>query len=74
MEVFHGNLSIVVGYEIADHFQKHGLFLIPNMVLSILDQLQIFCELFLVELLELLMHLGLLELLHLIRVFQIALH
>ena len=65
---------MVVGYGIADHFQKYGLFLISNMVLSILDQLQIFWQLFLVELLELLIHLGLLELLHLIRVFQIALH
>ena len=47
---------------IADHIQK----LISSMVLGLLDQLQIFSQLYLIELLGLLTGLGLLELWHLI--------
>ena len=42
------------------------IFLISSMVLGLLDQLQIFSQLYLIELLELLTSLGLLELWHLI--------
>ena len=42
------------------------IFLISSLVLGLLDQLQIFLQLYLIELLGLLRGLGLLELLHLI--------
>ena len=52
---------------IVDHLEKCGLFfLISSMVLGLLDQLQIFLQLYLVELLVLLTGLGLCELYHLI--------
>ena len=44
------------------HLEKCGLFLISSMVLSLLDQLQIFLQLRLIESLRLLVGLGLLEL------------
>ena len=44
------------------HLEKCGLFLISSMVLSLLDQLQIFLQLCLIESLRLLVGLGLLEL------------
>ena len=43
-----------------------AFFLIPSMILGLLDQLQIFSQLYLIELLGLLTGLGLLELWHLI--------
>ena len=43
-----------------------AFFLIPSMILGLLDQLQIFSQLYLIELLGLLTDLGLLELWHLI--------
>ena len=46
--------------------KKCGFFLISSMVLSLLNQLQIFLPLYLTELLGLLTGLGLLELYHLI--------
>ena len=49
-----------------NHLEKCGLFLISSMVLGLLDQLQIFSQLYLIELLVLLTGLGLLELWHLI--------
>ena len=51
---------------IVDHLEKCGLFLISSMVLGLLDQPQIFSQLYLIELLRLLTGLGLLELWHLI--------
>ena len=47
---------------IADHLEKFAFFLISSMVLGILDQLQIFLQMYLIELLGLLTGLGLLEL------------
>ena len=52
----------LVNNRIVDHLEKCGLFLISSMVLGLLDQLQIFCQLYLIELLGLLTGLGLLEL------------
>ena len=52
----------LVNNRIVDHLEKCGLFLISSMVLGLLDQLQIFSQLYLIELLELLTGLGLLEL------------
>ena len=52
----------LVNKRIVDHLEKCGLFLISNIVLGVLDQLQIFSQLYLVELLGLLTGLGLLEL------------
>ena len=52
----------LVNNRIVDHLEKCGLFLISSMVLGLLDQLQIFSQLYLVELLGLLTGLGLLEL------------
>ena len=49
----------LVNNRIAD---QCGLFLISSMVLGLLDQLQIFSQLYLIELLGLLIGLGLLEL------------
>ena len=52
----------LVNNRIVDHLEKCGLFLISSMVLGLLDQLQIFSQLYLIELLGLLAGLGLLEL------------
>ena len=41
----------LVNNRIVDHLQKCGLFLISSMVLGLLDQLQIFSQLYLIELL-----------------------
>ena len=51
---------------IVDHLEKYGFFLISSMVLGFLDQLQIFSQSYLIELLGVLTNLGLLELWHLI--------
>ena len=56
----------LVNNKIVDHLEKCGLFLISSMVLGLLDQLQIFLQLYLIELLGLLTGLGLLKLWHLI--------
>ena len=47
---------------IADHLEKCGLFSYSTMVLDLLNQLQIFLQLYLIELLGLLTGLGLLKL------------
>ena len=47
--------------KIVGHLEKCGLFLISSMVLGLLDQLQIFLQLYLIELLGPLTDLGLLE-------------
>ena len=52
----------LVNNRLVDHLEKCGLFLISSMVVGLLDQLQIFRQLFLIELLGLLTGLGLLEL------------
>ena len=52
----------LVNNRIVDHLEKCGLFLISSMVLGLLNQLQIFWQLCLIELLGLLTGLGLLEL------------
>ena len=52
----------LVNNRIVDHLEKCGLFLISSMVLGLLDQLQIFPQLHLIELLGLLTGLRLLEL------------
>ena len=52
----------LVNNRLVDHLEKCGLFLISSMVVGLLDQLQIFWQLFLIELLGLLTGLGLLEL------------
>ena len=54
----------LVNNRIVDHLEKYGLFLIPSVILGLLDQLQIFSQLYLIELLVLLTGLGLLELWH----------
>ena len=51
----------LVNNRIVDHLEKYDLFLISSMVLGLLDQLQIFLQLYLTEFLG-----GLLELWHLI--------
>ena len=56
----------LVNNGIVDHLEKCGHFLISSMVLGLLDQLQIFRQLYLIELLGLLTGLGLLGLYHLI--------
>ena len=56
----------LVNNKIINHLEKCGLFLISSMVLGLLDHLQIFSQLYLIELLGLLTGLGLLELWHLI--------
>ena len=56
----------LVNNRIVDHLEKCDLFLISSMVLGLLDQLQIFSQLYLIELPGLLTDLGLLELWHLI--------
>ena len=58
--------EILVNNRIVDHLEKCGLFFISSMVLGLLDQLQIFSQLYLIELLGLLTGLELLELWHLI--------
>ena len=55
----------LVNNMIVDYLEKCGPFLISGMDLGLLDQLQIFCQLCLIELLGLLTNLGLLELKHL---------
>ena len=52
----------LVNNRIVDHLEKRGLFSISSMVLGLLDQLQIFWQLHMIEMLELLTGLGLLEL------------
>ena len=52
----------LVKNRIVDHLEKCGLFLISSMVLGLFDQLQIFLQLCLIELLGILTGLGLLEL------------
>ena len=52
----------LVNNRIVDYLEKYGFFQIYSMVLGLLDQLQIFLWLYLIELLELLIGLGLLEL------------
>ena len=52
----------LVNNRIVDHLEKCDLFLISSMVLGLLDQLQIFLQLYLIELLGLLTGLGLLKL------------
>ena len=52
----------LVNNRIVDHLENVVFFLISNMVLGLLDQLLIFSQLYLIELLGLLTGLGLLEL------------
>ena len=52
----------LVNNRIVDHLEKCDLFLISSMVLGLLDQLQIFSQLYLIELLGILTGMGLLEL------------
>ena len=56
----------LVNNRIVDHIQKCGLFLISSMDLGLLDQLQIFSQLYLIELLGLSTGLVLLKLWHVI--------
>ena len=56
----------LVNNGIVDHQKKCGFFLISIMVLGLLNQLQIFSQLYLIELQRLLTSLGLLELWYLI--------
>ena len=56
----------LVNNRIVDHLKKCGFFLIFSMVLVLLDQLQIFSQLYLIELVGVLAGLVLLELWHLI--------
>ena len=51
---------------IVDHLEKCSVFLIFSMVLGLVSQLEIFSQLYLIELLGLLIGMGLLELWHLI--------
>ena len=55
-----------VNNRILDHLEKSGLFFISSIVLGLLDQLHIFSQLYLIELLGLSTGLGLLQLWHLI--------
>ena len=55
----------LVNNKIVDHLEKCGFFLIFSMVLGFPDYLQIFTQLYLIELLGLLTGLRLLELWHL---------
>ena len=52
----------LVNNSIVDHQENCGLFLISSMVLGLLYQLQIFLQLYLIEVLGLLAGLGLLKL------------
>ena len=56
----------LVNKRIVDHLEKFCLFLIPSMILGLLDNRQIFPQLYLIQLLALLIGLGLFELWHLI--------
>ena len=57
---------VFVNNRIVDRPEKSGFFLISSMVLGLLNQLQIFSQLYLIKLLGLLTGLGLLKLWHLI--------
>ena len=52
----------LVNNRIVDHLEKCGFFLISSVVLCLFDQMQIFWQLYLIELLDLLTSLGLPEL------------
>ena len=52
----------LVDNRLVDHLEKCCFFLISSIVLGLLDQLQIFLQLHLIELLAFLIGLGLLEL------------
>ena len=52
----------LVNNRLNDHLDKFGLFLISGIVSGLLDQVQIFLQLYLIELLRLLIALGLHEL------------
>ena len=56
----------LVNNRIIDHLENVAFFLISSMVLGLLDQLQIFLQLYLIEFLGLLTGLGIVELQHLI--------
>ena len=56
----------IVNNRIFDHVEKCSLFLVSSIISGLLDQMQIFLEFYLIELLGLLTGLGLLELLDLI--------
>ena len=56
----------LVNNRVVDHIEKCGLFSDFSMVLGLFNQLQIFSQLYLIELLGSLTGLGLLELWHLI--------
>ena len=60
--VFSKFFEKLINNKIVLHLEKCGLFLISSMVLGLLDQLQIFPQLHLIELLGLLTGLRLLEL------------
>ena len=62
LSVFSKFFEKLINNKIVLHLEKCGLFLISSMVLGLLDQLQIFPQLCLIELLGLLIGLGLLEL------------
>ena len=62
LSVFSKVFEKLVNNKIVDHLEKSGFFLISSMVLGLLYQLQIFCQLCLIELLELLRGRGVLEL------------
>ena len=55
----------LVNNRVVDHLEKCGLFLISSMVLGLLNQRQIFRQLYLIDLLGVLIGLGPLELLQL---------
>ena len=62
LSVFSKFFEKLINSKIVLHLEKCGLFLISSMVLGLLDQLQIFPQLHLIELLGLLTGLRLLEL------------
>ena len=62
LSVFSKFFEKLINNKIVLHLEKCGLFLISSMVLGLLDQLQIFPQLHLIELLGLLTGLRLLEL------------
>ena len=66
LSVFSKVFEKLVNNRIVDHLEKCGPFLISSMVLGFLDQLQIFSQLYLIELVGLLTGLGLVELWRLI--------
>ena len=55
----------LVNNRIVNHLDKSAFFLISSMVLGLLDRLQVFLQLYLIELLGLLTSLGLIKLWHL---------